>query len=65
MMIGVAQAGLIFNLVFRIKSGGETLTLYNHTMEPYFMAAFQYAMLGGAFIACLGVLVAFMRGPDK
>jgi EmrB/QacA subfamily drug resistance transporter len=65
MMIGVAQAGLIFNLVFRIKSGGETLKLYNKSMEPFFMAAFQYAMLGGAFLACLGVLVAFMRGPDK
>jgi EmrB/QacA subfamily drug resistance transporter len=64
MMIGVAQAGLIFNLVYRIKSGGETLTLYNKSMEPYFMAAFQYAMLGGAFLACLGILIAFMRGPD-
>jgi EmrB/QacA subfamily drug resistance transporter len=65
MMVGVAQAGLIFNLVFRIKSGGETLTLYNKSMEPSFMVAFQYAMLGGAFLACLGILIAYMRGPDK
>jgi EmrB/QacA subfamily drug resistance transporter len=65
MMIGVTQAGLIFNWVFRIKSGGETLTVYHHSMEPFFMAAFQYAMLSGAFLACLGVFVAFMRGADK
>ncbi len=64
MMIGVAQAGLIFNMVFRMKSGGETLTVYNKSMEPFFMAAFQYAMLAGAFFACLGVVVAFMRGAD-
>jgi len=65
MMIGVTQAGLIFNWVFRIKSGGETLTVYHQSMEPFFMAAFQYAMLSGALLACLGVFVAFMRGADK
>jgi EmrB/QacA subfamily drug resistance transporter len=65
MMIGVTQAGLIFNLVFRMKSGGESLTVYDNSMEPFFMAAFQYAMLAGAFIACLGVIVAFMRGDDR
>jgi len=65
MMIGVTQAGLIFNMVFRMKSGGQTLTVYNKSMEPFFMAAFQYAMLSGAFLACLGVFVAFMRGSDR
>jgi len=65
MMIGVTQAGFIFNMVFRMKSGGETLTVYNKSMEPFFMAAFQYAMLSGAFLACLGVFVAFMRGSDR
>jgi hypothetical protein len=65
MMIGVTQAGLIFNMVFRMKTGGETLTVYDQSMEPFFMAAFQYAMLSGAFLACLGIFVAFMRGADK
>jgi EmrB/QacA subfamily drug resistance transporter len=65
MMIGVAQAGLIFNMVFRMKTGGESLTVYDKSMEPFFMVAFQYAMLSGAFLACLGIFVAFMRGADR
>ena len=64
MMIGVAQAGLIFNFVFKMKSGGESLTVYAKEMEPFFMAAFKYAMLSGGFLACLGIIVSFMRGPD-
>ena len=65
MMVGVRQAGLIFNMVFMIKSGGQNFSVYHKSMEPYFMAAFRYAMLSGAFLACIGIFIAFMRGSDK
>ncbi len=64
MVIGVAQAGLIFNLVFRMESGGLNLKVYAKELEPYFMAGFKYAMLAGAILACIGVVVTFMRGDD-
>lgn len=65
MMVGVSQAGLIFNMLFMIKSGGQNFSVYHKSMEPYFMAAFRYAMLSGAFLASIGIFIAFMRGSDK
>ncbi len=64
MVVGVAQAGLIFNLVFRLESGGLNLKVYAKELEPYFMSGFRKAMLAGAALACIGVVVAFLRGDD-
>jgi hypothetical protein len=65
MVIGVAVAGLIFNSVFRSLSGGKSLGIYTSDLEPIFMEAFGYAMTAGCIMAGLGVVVTFLRGPDK
>ena len=65
MVIGVALAEIIFNNIFTARSGGLTLKVYGAEMEPFFMAAFQAAMLAGCFVAGLGVVVAFLRGPEN
>jgi MFS family permease len=65
MVIGVALAGLIFNSTFRQLSGGHDLKLYTPALAPVFMAAFQRAMLAGAAVAGLGIVVAFLRGRDR
>lgn len=65
MVIGVALAGLIFNAVFQKMSGGRPLTVYDSGQTPYFMGAFRWAMMAGGGVTALGVIVAFLRGPDK
>jgi EmrB/QacA subfamily drug resistance transporter len=65
MVIGVATAGLIFNSTFRNLNGGRDLKVYTAALEPAFMEAFQRAMLTGAVIAGLGVVVAYLRGQEK
>ena len=65
MVMGVATAGLVFNTVFQSLSGGIRLRIYHPDMEPFFMAAFQSAMRGGAGLAGLGIVGAFLRGREK
>jgi MFS family permease len=65
MVVGVSLAGLIFNSIFRLESGGADLKIYAKSMEPHFMAAFESAMLAGAVMASIGVLVSYLRGDDK
>ncbi|MFO8084410.1 MAG: DHA2 family efflux MFS transporter permease subunit [Desulfobacterales bacterium] len=65
MVIGVAQASLIFNKVFSLKSGGEIFKVYVQEIEPFFMASFKHAMLAGALVSGIGVILTFFRGPDK
>jgi EmrB/QacA subfamily drug resistance transporter len=64
MVIGVAAAGLIFNSTFRQLNGGRDLKTYTPALESAFMTAFQHAMLAGAVVAGLGVVVAYLRGRD-
>ncbi len=64
MMIGISQAGLIFNTVFMIKSGGEILSVYNKSMEPFFMDAFHHSMFAGGILCGFGVIIAFLRGSE-
>lgn len=64
MVIGVAMAGLIFNLTFYTLSGGLTLEVYRPELEPVFVAAFQKAMLAGSVVAGIGIFVAFFRGSE-
>jgi EmrB/QacA subfamily drug resistance transporter len=65
MVIGVALAGLIFNSTFRHLSGGHDLKIYTPALEPVFMAAFEHAMLAGAAVAGVGIVVAYFRGRDS
>jgi EmrB/QacA subfamily drug resistance transporter len=64
MVLGVALAGMIFNDTFRNLNGGEDLTHYRPVLESAFMAAFGKAMLSGAAVTAVGILVAWMRGSD-
>ncbi len=65
MVIGVATAGLIFNSTFRHLNGGRDLRVYTTALEYAFMEAFQRAMLTGAAIAGLGVVVSYLRGQES
>jgi EmrB/QacA subfamily drug resistance transporter len=65
MVVGVALAGLIFNSTFWRLTGGQNLKVYNPALESVFMASFQRAMLVGAVVAGLGMIVAYLRGRDR
>jgi EmrB/QacA subfamily drug resistance transporter len=65
MVIGVATAGLMFNSTFRHLNGGRDLRMYTDSLEHAFMGAFQRAMLTGAAIAGLGVVVSYFRGQER
>ena len=65
MVVGVSQAGLIFNMIYRAESGGANLKAYSPDLEPFFMSGFKGAMLAGTILAVLGIAVAFFRGDDK
>jgi MFS family permease len=65
MVLGVAIAGAIFNNVFYQLSGGLSLKEYQGNLEGIFMDSFHYVMLGGGFIAILGMIIAFLRGPER
>jgi MFS family permease len=64
MVLGVAMSGLIFNSIFHSLSGGLTLKVYKPEMEVFFMTAFKWATLAGGIVAGIGVIVAFLRGPE-
>ena len=65
MVIGVAAAGLIFNSTFRHLSGGHDLLAYTPSLETAFLAAFRMAMTAGSIVVGLGIVVAYLRGPDS
>ena len=64
MVMGVAIAGLVFNSTFRNLNAGRDLQVYTAALEPAFMGAFQRAMLTGAAVAGLGIIVAYLRGRE-
>jgi len=65
MVMGVAIAGAIFNSVFFKLSNGLSLKEYRPALEGIFMDSFHFVMMGGGFIAILGMIIAFMRGPEQ
>jgi MFS family permease len=65
MVLGVATAGAIFNNVFHQLSGGLSLKEYDPSMQTIFMQAFHHAMLAGAILAAVGMVVSFLRGPEE
>jgi EmrB/QacA subfamily drug resistance transporter len=65
MVIGVATAALLFNSTFRNLNGGRDLQVYTAALESAFIGAFQRAMLTGATIAGVGIVVAYLRGQES
>jgi len=65
MVMGVAIAGAIFNSTFYNLSNGLSLKEYQPALEGYFMDSFHFVMLGGGCIAVLGMVIAFLRGPER
>jgi EmrB/QacA subfamily drug resistance transporter len=64
MVMGVAVAGAIFNSVFYRLSNGLSLKEYRPALEGIFMVSFHFVMLGGGCIAVIGMIIAFLRGPE-
>jgi EmrB/QacA subfamily drug resistance transporter len=65
MVLGVAIAGAIFNSVFYQLSDGLSLKEYQPALEEIFMESFHFVMKAGGFIAILGMVIAFLRGPEQ
>ena len=65
MVLGVAITGAIFNSAFYNLSNGLSLKEYHPALEGIFMESFHFVMLAGGFIAILGMIIAFLRGPEK
>jgi MFS family permease len=65
MVLGVAIGGAIFNSVFFQLSGGLSLKEYQPALEDTFMESFHFVMTGGGFIAILGMIVSYLRGPEQ
>ena len=65
MVLGVAIAGAIFNSAFYNLSNGLSLKEYHPALEEIFMEGFHLVMMAGGFIAILGMIVAFLRGPEQ
>jgi EmrB/QacA subfamily drug resistance transporter len=65
MVMGVALTGAIFNTTFHVLSGGLSLTAYRPELSSVFMASFRYAMVAGGFVAAVGAILAFFRGPEN
>ncbi len=65
MALGIALSGAIFNSTFHTLSGGLSLKVYRPELEPIFMEAFRYAMIAGTIVAGIGMILAFLRGPEN
>jgi EmrB/QacA subfamily drug resistance transporter len=65
MVLGVAITGAIFNSVFYNLSNGLSLKEYHPALEGIFMNSFHFVMMAGGFIAIFGMIIAFLRGPEK
>jgi hypothetical protein len=64
MVLGVAQASAIFNSTFSALSGVNSLSVYEASLAPAFMAAFQSSLCAGGVVALVGAILAFARGKD-
>jgi EmrB/QacA subfamily drug resistance transporter len=64
MVMGVSIVGLIFSSTYSDLTGGASLENYSPKMIFFFMSAFKKAMMAGAVIAGLGIILSHMRGKD-
>ncbi len=65
MVLGIGVAGTVFTYYFSTLSNGMSLENYTPELEPFFMHAFKYAMVTGAIIAGIGIILSFLRGNDS
>jgi len=65
MVLGVAMAGAVFNSSFLRLTGEASMKVYRPQLESPFMSAFGDAILTGGTVAIIGMVVAFLRGPDS
>lgn len=64
MVLGVAIAGLVFSASFSALSGGARLENYTAAMETVFMISFRRAIMTGAILSGIGMLVTLVRGRE-
>lgn len=65
MVLGVALAGLVFSSSYSALSHGNTLENYQPLMEPVFMISFKRAMIMGACLSMIGLIVTYARGNEN
>ncbi len=65
MVIGIALAGVIFNLTFFRQSGGRIFTVYKPELETIFMSGFHNALYAGSCVAGIGIVTSFLRGREN
>ena len=65
MVLGVAVSGAIFNGTFQKLSNGVPLKQYQPSLQSVFMTAFHTAMFGGVMVALVGVVISYLRGPER
>jgi len=64
MVLGIALAGAVFNIIFHDLSGGG-LKDYTPEMRNSFMIAFSRTMLVGSGISLIGMILAWLRGGQE
>lgn len=62
MLLGIAQAGVIFSLFFGRYTGGMDLKDFSAGQNQSFMAALQVTFLTAAVIGGAGVILSWLRG---
>lgn len=64
MVLGIAMAGAVFNILFHNFTGGG-LKSYNPDMAQEFMKAFGITMQTGSAVAFTGMILAWFRGGHE
>lgn len=64
MSLGIAQAGLVFSLLFAYKTNGLDMKDFSPVQAPSFMLALKGAFLVAAILGSLGVYASWVRGDD-
>ncbi len=64
MVLGVAIAGLVFSTSFASLTGGARLENYTPAMEAVFMISFRRAVMTGAVLSGIGMLITLVRGRE-
>ncbi|MEJ2033964.1 MAG: hypothetical protein P8Y63_13220, partial [Deltaproteobacteria bacterium] len=65
MLLGIAQAGLLFSLFFDVYSGGLDLHHFSPAHSSAFMLALRYSLLITAGIGLAGAFISWQRGGAR
>lgn len=63
MLLGVAQAGMIFSFFYGKHTGGLDLKDFDPTQTHSFMMALKASFLAAGSMGMVGVILSWMRGP--